>query len=219
MTDPNITPATRVARILAAAEGYRVAECDQLVAAAREALAPTIFVRDVCSPALREAGDRWERGVFSVAQEHLLTSAVRRQLTCALDVYNRSASPPALAFTTLSGERHEMGSLMLAVIAASRGAQTIYLGPDLPVAEVGRFCSHVPVAAVAISIVTSPVVIDALHQLRELRAALPSDLPIWLGGQASAHLNHRTLPANCLLISGLASFERLTAGLKARGEH
>ena len=62
-----------------------------------------------------------------MVQEHLLTAAVRRQLAYALDIYNRAATGPSLAFTTLSGERHEMGSLMLALIAATRG-----ISRDLP---------------------------------------------------------------------------------------
>lgn len=206
------SPQDYVTGIIAAAAEYRVADYDRLTAEARERLPPLTLVRDVFSPVLRDAGDRWEKGEFSVVQEHMLTSAVRRQLTYALDAYNRAATGACLAFTTLSGERHELGSLMLAVIAASRGCRALYLGPDLPVAEVGRFCGRVSVGAVAISIVTSPEVIDAPLQLRELRGVLPAAIPIWLGGQAIAQLAPSQLPANSVLVRDLEDFlQRLAA--------
>lgn len=213
MTEPASAPADYVSRILTAADAYRVQEFDSLIAEARERLEPAVLVRDVFSPLLREVGDGWERGRYSVVQEHMVTSAVRRQLTYALDHHNRSATGQWLAFTTLSGERHEMGSLMLAVIAAARGCRVIYLGPDLPVAEIGRFCARVSVRVVAISIVTSPAVINAPAQLQELRAALPAGIGIWLGGQATRSLDRSTLPANTALVMDLDDFDRRLARL------
>jgi methanogenic corrinoid protein MtbC1 len=218
MNEPALQPAEYARRILSAADEYRIADCERLVAAARELLAPDVLVRDVCSPVLHEAGDRWENGRLSVVQEHLLTSAVRRQLTHSLDLHNGRLSPePCVAFTTLSGERHEMGSLMLAVLAASRGVRAVWLGPDLPVAEVGRFCAHVRVAAVAISIVTSPEVIDAARQLADLRAALPATIGIWLGGQAAARIGAAQLPAGTALVPDLDDFGRRLAATLNRG--
>jgi methanogenic corrinoid protein MtbC1 len=209
-------PAEYVARIIAAAEEYRVADYDRLAAEARERLAPDALIRDVFSPVLHEAGDRWESGRFTVVQEHMLTSALRRQLAYALDHHNRAAFGPSLAFTTLAGERHELGSLMLAVLAASRGFRALWLGPDLPVADIGRFCGRVAVGAVALSVVTSPEVIDAPRQLHELRQALPLEIAIWLGGRAAVQMGEQALPENTVLIADLADFERRLAGLGPR---
>jgi methanogenic corrinoid protein MtbC1 len=203
---PAPSPADAVRRILEAALAHRPGECEQLIAAAGTSLPPETLVREFCSPLLREAGDRWERGELSVVQEHLLSSAVRRALSAALDRHNGRAGEPAIAFTTVSGERHEMGSLMLAVICASRGLRALYLGPDLPVGEIGRFCARVHVAAVAISVVTSPAVIDVVGQLRDLRLALPADIPIWIGGQGLGHVDTQHLPDNCHVIGSLQEF-------------
>jgi MerR family transcriptional regulator, light-induced transcriptional regulator len=218
VTEATPTPADYVASILAAATDYRIADYDRLTAEARERLPPEELVRDVFGPVLRAAGDRWEKGLFSVVQEHMLTAAVRRQLTYVLDAQNRAATGPCVAFTTLSGERHEMGSLMLAVIAASRGFNAVYLGPDLPAAEVGRFCGQVSVAVVAISIVTSPEVIDAGRQLRELRAVLPPAIAIWLGGKGAALLDPAQLPADSILVRDLADFDSRLAALPHRSD-
>jgi methanogenic corrinoid protein MtbC1 len=205
-----------VARILAAAADYRLGEYNALLAGAFATLDPATLVRDVCGPVLREAGNRWHRGELAIVQEHLLSAAIKRRLGQLLESANLRASGPAIAFATLSGERHELGSLMLAVIAASRGIPAIELGPDLPVAEVGRFCRHVPVAAVAISLVTNPDVIDAARQLIELRRLVPADIPLWLGGQAAALLGPGQLPANTFHVRDLAEFEARLTDLASR---
>lgn len=217
-TTQALQPAEYVTRLIAAAEEYRIADYDSLAAEARERLAPETLVRDVFAPVLREAGDRWERGLFSIVQEHMLTAAVRRQLAFALDLHNRAAGGPRVAFTTLSGERHELGSLMLAVLAASRGVRAVYLGPDLPAAEVGRFCGRVRVAAVAVSIVTSPEVIDAARQLAELAAVLPPGIGLWIGGRAAPLLRADQLPPQAAVVADLAGFERRIAGLPNAGD-
>ena len=131
-------PAERIARILAAASEYRINDYERGLIEAREHLPPAQLVHQVLAPLLREAGDRWQSGELSIVQEHMLSSAVRRQLDYALDRHGAAATGPAIAFTTLSGERHELGSLMLAVVTASRGFRSLYLGADLPVDDGGR---------------------------------------------------------------------------------
>jgi MerR family transcriptional regulator, light-induced transcriptional regulator len=217
-------PATRhdfdaaacVAGILAAAVEYRLEDYQQLLAEAVTTLEAGSLVRDVVGPVLREAGNRWHRGELSIAQEHLLSAAIRRRLGQLLDDGNRRATGPTVVFATLSGERHEMGSLMLAAVATSRGFRAIDLGPDLPAPELGRVCRSLPVAALAISLVTHPDVIDAGRQLIELRRLLPVELPVWLGGQAANLLGPGKLPEHTRLVRDLSDFDACLAGLTAR---
>jgi methanogenic corrinoid protein MtbC1 len=216
VTVSGLSPVERVARILAAAADYRIGHCERWLADAREQLPAEVLVRDVLAPVLREAGNRWHNGELSIVQEHLLSSAVRRQLFYALDRYSTGNGGPGIAFTTLSGERHELGSLMLAVVTASRGYRAIYLGADLPVDEVGRFCARVSVAAVALSLVTSPEVIDAYAQIDTLRALLPSQVAIWVGGQAARLLDTERLPANTFRMTTMQQFDERLSILGAR---
>ena len=124
----------------------------------------------------------------------MLSGVVRRQLSYALDRHLTTADGPSVLFTTLSGERHEMGGLMGAVVAASRGFHCIYLGPDLPAEEIGRFCRHQRVHALALSLVTQPDVIDAAGQLLELRRHVSAEIEIWVAGQAAMLLARHPLP-------------------------
>jgi methanogenic corrinoid protein MtbC1 len=209
-------PNETVARILAAAADYRIADYERVLEGACGELPAEQMVNDVLAPLLREAGNRWHTGELSIVQEHMLSSAVRQQLSYALDRYGRAARGPAVVFTTLSGERHELGSLMLAVVAASRGFRAIYLGADLPVEEVGRFCVRVPVVAVALSVVTSPQVIDVYAQLAALRGLLPQGVEIWVGGQAAHLLDDACLPAGSFRMTNMHQFDERLAALRLR---
>jgi methanogenic corrinoid protein MtbC1 len=205
-----------VADVLAAAAEYDIEACDRKFAAAVGVLDPLTLVRDVVSPLLREAGNRWHRGELAVVQEHMISGVVRRQLSYALDRYLVNFSQPTVLFTTLSGERHEMGILMCAVLAASQGIHCIYLGPDLPPAEISRLCAHRPVEAVALSIVTQPDVIDAQTQLAELRASLPPAIEIWVSGRASMILGQAALPAGVEIVPDLDRFQQKLAALQSK---
>jgi methanogenic corrinoid protein MtbC1 len=203
---------------MGAAAAYDVAGCDAELSSAAASQAPLIFVRDVVGPVLREAGNRWHRGEFSVVQEHLVSGVVRRQLSYLLDRLADNANGPRIVFTTLGGERHEMGALMTAVIAASKGCRCIYLGPDLPADEVSRFCQHQPVDVVAVSMVTQPEVNDACAQLRRLHSALSSSVELWVGGQAAGLLPAENVPPGITRIKGLDGFLESLAALGQRLE-
>lgn len=202
--------------LLDAAEDYDFASCDLRFAAAVDGLDPLVLVRDVVSPALREAGNRWHRGEWTVVQERMLSGVVRRRLSTALDRHLTRADGPTVLFTTLSGERHELGGLMGAVLAASRGFRCIYLGPDLPAAEIGLFCTRRPVGALALSLVTQPDVNDAHGQLLDLRKAVPAGIEIWVAGQGTALVARDPLPAGIVTISDLTAFLDKLALLRAR---
>lgn len=212
-------PDERIARILAAAGEYRIGDCERWLCEARKQLPLAELVEDVLAPLLREAGNRWHRGELSVVQEHMLSSAIRRQLDSVLERHGAAVPGPTIAFTTLSGERHELGSLMLAVITASRGLRSVYLGADLPVDEVGRFCARVDVAVVALSLVTSPEVFDAYAQLATLRGLLSPAVEIWAGGQAAHLLDPVRLPDRTFRITSMTEFEARLAELQDRSSH
>lgn len=208
-------PSDYVAGLLEATASLQLRAAESLVVEAARRFDAQTLLTEIFGPVLRAAGERWEQGQFTVLQEHLLSSAVRWQLLHALERWSGRPDGPAVAFTTLSGERHELGALMLAVVAARRGAQAIYLGPDLPVSELAELCRALPVAVVAISLVTRVEVVDAPAQLHELRSVLPDSVRIWVGGAASTALATADLPEGLRVLPDIAAFEQALAPLVA----
>jgi methanogenic corrinoid protein MtbC1 len=208
---------TLIARILRAVEQYLPAECDQSIAMAFALLPPAEAIREVLSPALREVGNRWHSGEFGIGQERILSSAVRRQVTNLLNTYNGIAKGPTVVFATLSGERHELGLLMSAALAASHALRVDYLGPDLPAEVIAEHAHRVDAAAVAISLVMSDDLRRSLRQLAALRRRLAQRVEIWVGGAGSFHVEPLELPKGTVHMPGSRDFEQRVTMLAAHG--
>jgi DNA-binding transcriptional MerR regulator/predicted component of type VI protein secretion system len=206
--NPNAAAAqTLAARILAAIEKYDLAECDQTIAMAFALLSVPDVISEVLSPVLREVGERWHRGEFSVGQERLVSSSVRRQISGLLNTYNTMARGAPIVFATITGEPHELGILMFAALAASRKLRTCYLGADLPPEEISNFATRVNASAVAISMVLPENAEVGLEKLAILRQGLPDNIEIWIGGAASFYVDPAQFPAGSVHMAGRKDFE------------
>jgi MerR family transcriptional regulator, light-induced transcriptional regulator len=189
---------------------------DRELARLAAVMAPADLVRDVLLPELRAVGDQWKRGQGGVAREHLMSAAIRHLLGSFLRLHARPERGVRLLFATPSGDRHEIGTLGAAMLAASRGFAVTYLGPDLPVAQIleaARVARNVSVLVLGVTL-PSPLL------ARELRAVvrdLPRGVELWAGGAAAAR-HHRLISARGLVLSSLDAYvEQLTrlAGLAA----
>jgi MerR family transcriptional regulator, light-induced transcriptional regulator len=207
-SDDDIAARAIVERILAAVSKYRLAECDQGMAMAFALMSPFQAVRSVLAPALREVGERWHRGEMSIAQERIASNCARRQLIALLHTFNSVAKGAAVVFATLSGERHELGILMYATIAASLRVRTFYLGADLPAEEVARCAVKIAAMAVAISLVNHDQLETTLAQLHSLREQLPDEVEIWLGGPALVEIEESALPPGSVRMLEPGDFEQ-----------
>jgi methanogenic corrinoid protein MtbC1 len=150
------------------------------------------FLETVAVTTLEDIGHGWSEHSVSVAQEHMATAVFRRLLGWLLGVFQIRSASHRLVVATPSGETHELGALMAAIIAAAEGWGVTYLGPDLPVEELLGAVGQAGADAVALSIVhaDAPGLLTALRQTRD---GLPSRVVLLLGGagasQAQAELN------------------------------
>jgi len=205
---PNVAASQALGtRILAAIEKFDLEECDQAIAMAFALLPVGDVISEVLSPVLREVGERWHRGEFSIGQERLVSSAVRRQISGLLNTFNSMARGAPIVFATVSGEPHELGILMFAALAASRKWRTCYLGADLPPQEISNFATRVEATAVAVSLVLPENLERSIEKLHTLRAGLPSSVEIWIGGAASFYVDPALFPAGSVHMAGRKDFE------------
>jgi DNA-binding transcriptional MerR regulator len=197
-----------VRRILEAAERFRPADCEQCLTLAISLMSAPQLFNEVLKPLLTEVGERWHRGQFSIAQERLISGAVRKHLGLVLDTFDRNSRGRAIVFATLEGERHELGLLMSAILCASHGFKVHYLGPDLPAAEIARYAREVGASVIALSVVLEnglPVLSEALH---ELVAGITPDQAVWLGGSAAERLDAGATPERCTIVRDPFELER-----------
>ncbi len=183
--DPSLPARLDTTALNAALHHYDAAAIDQEIARLAAVLRPLELLRDVLMPVLVQVGDDWHRGRTRIAQEHLMSSAIRNILGSFLRLSPHRDAPARLLFATPSGERHEIGTLGAALLAASSGLAVAYLGPDLPAREIVE--SVKPAGAhVLVLGLTSPAA--AKSKERELRAivrGLPKNVELWAGGRGA----------------------------------
>jgi DNA-binding transcriptional MerR regulator/methylmalonyl-CoA mutase cobalamin-binding subunit len=205
---PVTAPSAFVERILEAAERYSSSACEQMLTLAISLLTPARLIDEVLEPLLREVGERWHSGRFSIAQERMVSSSVRRHVGLIVETFDRSARGQSIVFATLPGERHELGMLMSAMICASHGFKIHYLGADLPPEEIARYAVEADAALVAISVVMLESVPSLTDHLAVIRQRLEPDVPIWIGGQGALGVDEEMLPEACLIIGDRAELEQ-----------
>ena len=145
-------------------------------------LAPETAFAEVLAPALVEIGELWSVGELSVAQEHLVSAAVRSALQRLLA--DRRASVRGMAVLACApGERHEIGLLMLAVLLRADGWQVAYLGADTPAREAVRLARGLGASVVAFSASREDAAARLATGLR--RERVPEGVRVLVGGRAS----------------------------------
>ena len=102
-------------------------ELERLLAIQYVGLGLRRFAASVVAPLLREVGERWARGALPIAAEHLASITIRSFLTTALQFGTRRSDHPAILFTTLPDELHEVGTLLAALFTQDMGVRAIYL--------------------------------------------------------------------------------------------
>ncbi|HEU5213187.1 MAG TPA: MerR family transcriptional regulator [Gaiellaceae bacterium] len=185
LTAPENAPATTPADLI---EAVLRSVCASDVEAAQRLLdqAFTLYpletaIEDVAVPLLVEVGERWSAGELTVAQEHLVTSAVRaRALRRLADPWPGIRGRVVLACAP--GERHEVGLLALAALLAGEGWGVVYLGAETPVDAALALASSVD-AVVACFSVTMEHNRDAL--VAGLQSSDRDGTEIVVGGQAA----------------------------------
>ncbi len=194
-------------QMMQAALNYRPDDCDQALSMAFALLPLRVVVNDVLIPALHDIGERWHEGSATIAQERIITGTTRKHVGAVIDTYNRIATGPSIVLTTVSGERHEIGILMGALLASSRGARCYYLGPDVPGADIAVYAERIGASAVTLSFVHGEIVADTVAELTVLAKALPDHIELWTGGAATRLFERHDVPGRVRVLEDFAAFE------------
>lgn len=204
-----------VDRLLDAATRFRADECDEVLGCAATLLDPDTLTRDVVVPAMRAAGEAWHRGELCTAQERLLTGSARRTLGALISSYRRRGTGPAVVLAGLPGEQHEVGLLVTALLAASRGMDCVYLGPDIPIDDMVRAAQATEARCLGVSCVTRMATCDLCASVEDLCQRLPDGCELWVGGCSAHSLDKASLPACCICLDShdalCEQLERLAA--------
>jgi DNA-binding transcriptional MerR regulator/methylmalonyl-CoA mutase cobalamin-binding subunit len=183
--DAEARPRPLLKPILDAIERLDASEAERLLGLQLSALGPHRFASWVATPLLHDVGALWARGRLCIASEHLASALLRSLLGASLRRGPAAGGRPVMIFTTAPGERHELGVLVCAVVAAELGASSVYLGPDLPPGEVVDAARRLEASVVAVGTTDGRPAPERARALGELREALPAEIQLWVGGAGS----------------------------------
>ncbi len=141
----------------------------------------------VIAPLLFTIGSLWHQGLLRPANEHLATTTIRRVLVWMSDLSVSDPQAPMVVVGTPARQMHEIGAMLAATTAVSSGWRVAYLGPNLPAEELARAVRYAKASALALSIVYPTDDAQLPQELRALRAALPPDVGLVIGGAGAAH--------------------------------
>ena len=173
------------AALSAALHNYDAAGIDQEIARLAAVLRPLDLLQDVLMPLLVQIGDDWHRGRAGIAQEHLMSSTVRHILGSFLRLSPHPDAPARLLFATPSGERHEIGTLGAAMLAASSGLGVAYLGPDLPAREIVESVKPAGAHVLVLGLTTPSAGKSRDRELCTIVRDLPKNVELWAGGRGA----------------------------------
>ena len=200
---PEAPPAPRTAidtaALTAALQKYDSTGIDQQISRLAAVLPPLELLRDVLMPVLAQVGDDWHQGPARIAHEHLMSSTMRNILGSFLRLYSRPDVSTRLLFATPAGERHEIGTLGAAMLAASSGLGVAYLGPDLPAREIVDSVRPAGAHVLVLGLTATAAGKARQSDLRTLVRDLPKEVELWAGGPGAVRHSALISPRGLVL--------------------
>jgi len=166
-------------------KNYDAKKFETLLLSASAKLTQPTLLEELIIPLVYKVGDLWHNGEIRVANEHLATSVVHSFLYNLLDSYSVSSSAPLIVSATPRGQEHDLGALIVGVVAASSGWRVVYLGANLPSEEISSAADQLDAQAVALSLVYPKDDPHLRLELKKLHQLLPSDVTLIVGGRAA----------------------------------
>jgi DNA-binding transcriptional MerR regulator len=205
-----------LAPVLQALDRFDYALIDREINRLAAALgSPRNFVHQVALPLMRTVGERCHVGKCSIAQEHMLTNLLTTLLASLIRTYSPSNPVARVLLATARNEHHAFPTLAAAMLAAVGGLGTIYLGTDLPAADIVLAARKSEADVVLLSLSSMPNS-EVLEDLDYIARKAPRAAALWLGGSPALHLDQATAGSRWLVVQDFSALEHQLAARGAR---
>jgi DNA-binding transcriptional MerR regulator len=141
------------------------------------------FVLETVAPLSRAVGEAWMRGELQVFEEHFYTEQVQAALRSAVGPLPRQSGTPRILLTTVPGEQHGLGLLMVEALLAPEGVHCLALGTQTPFDDIRQCAQAFKVNVVALSFSAAFPLRQSGEALALLRRQLPAAVALWAGGE------------------------------------
>lgn len=186
-------------RLISQVEAFNEETLDHLYNQSLSLYPIDLVTENVILPVLKTLGERWSERDTGIAEEHFFSAYLRNKLGARLHHEARRARGQVLLAACLPQEHHELGLLLFCLAAIGRGYRVIYLGADMPLAQIPHAARKTHAAGVVLSGSTVSYATQSQQQLDELRTQL--NIPLMMGGKFSTD-NSESLQSSGIQILG-----------------
>lgn len=155
-------------------------------------------------PLQRRIGELWHEGRLNVAVEHYVTKLIQQKLFSVMNQLPVNEFGPRVLIACPAGETHEIGAQTVAYLAATKGCQVYYLGPNLPASDLMTFCERIKPDLVLLSLTDTKPETAALQQIKDLEP-LAGSWPVVMGGQGARAMEHLLRDTRIELLDDLSA--------------
>lgn len=151
----------------------------------------------IAYPLLQRIGLMWLAGAVNPAQEHMMSHLLRQKLLAATDALPGVPTTGRRWLLFLpTDELHELALLFMNYALRLRGQHTLYLGQNMPTAELGAVCETYQPDAVVAVLTLQPERGRVAEFAQEVTAQCPGKLVVLYG--PLARQEGLVLPPNCV---------------------
>jgi methanogenic corrinoid protein MtbC1 len=169
------SPTTLAAEVVTAAQRLDARAINDVFTHAHAVLGLDAAIDDVVLPALREIGDRWQRGHLDISHEHLCTVATQAWLSEVHQSFPPPTRPSPVILSCGPRDVHTLGLDCMVVLLSRRGWDCRVLGARTPVGSLSLAVRQLDAAAViVVSHLASarPAAVEAIRSLSTTKVAV-----------------------------------------------
>ena len=121
-------------------------------------------------------------GQLAIFEEHIYSEQIQVLLRAAISQLDMPRKAPRILLTSLPGEQHTIGLLMVEAILTLEGATCLALGPQTPVPDIQQAVRAHKADVLCLSCSAAFPKTQCINSLVDLRRGLDADVAVWVGG-------------------------------------
>ena len=163
---------TTVRRWLVLTGDMNVVELNRVLSRDWNRIGARRFIFELALPFLREVGNRWASGTFSVAHEHFASEVLQAFLASRWRPLVSSNHRRKLVLANQEGDLHSLGLQMAAVLTTLHNVEPVFLGPNTPLQDIIIAAKEQQASAVVIGLSSVSDLDKTTRFLNELQRGL-----------------------------------------------
>lgn len=179
--------------------------------------------RHVLEASLVEIGERWQRGTLGIGTEHFASCFVMRKVSALFNLAHPRQGRGPIVAACVEGELHEIGLLLRSLFFSRHGFRIVYLGANLPSADLATVVRRVGARVVLLSATTETAVEKLNETVGVLKAVCGERQAPIVGYGGRVFLDHPELRSrlDAVFLGGedrdpVETLHRMVAGVDPR---